>query len=108
MGVTGPIVTFGFPHPNLHRQRFPRGHEGCLGAGDASLFADGLAVRGRLSGTTHLMVETGDLVADRMVGESARPTPVSGAPGGVGDRVILNVAAPAEWKAQVDRLITAS
>ncbi len=96
------------------------GMKSSLSRATLELSQDGIAVRGRLTGVTHLLVAAGDLLSCEIIGAKAEVVEVrfreaersrfvrlllSGSPPGDFDRVILNVRAPDEWKARIDRLV---
>lgn len=121
-----PVVFFPYEIEDSHTRTFTGrtvigGMKSALARVRLDLRDEGLSVSGRLSGAVHLEVERGGLVSCGLQG-GPRPLVevrfiesawsrfarllVSGSPAGARDRVILNVHAPAEWKAQIDRLIS--
>ncbi len=120
-----PLVFFPYEIEHSHTRTFTGravigGMKSALARVRLELWSDGLRVSGRLSGIVHLDVRLDAIVFCELRGE-AHPLVevrfseskwsrfakllVSGAPAGARDRVMLNVRAPAEWKAQIDRLM---
>ncbi len=122
-----PLVLFPFDIEKSHTRALTgKGSVADVKAGMSlarlDLSAEGLTVRGRLSGVAHLRIASAGLTASRLTGDSSQFVEVrftgarwsrfarflvSGAPAGARDRVLLSVAAPAEWKASIDRVIGA-
>lgn len=121
-----PLVFFPYEIEDSHTRTFTGrtvigGMKSALARVRLDLWHEGLTVSGRLSGAVHLEVRRSGLVScDLQPG--MRPLVelrfsesewsrfarllVSGSPPGARNRVILNVQRPAEWKAEIDRLIS--